>query len=202
MDVTLQQVLSRIVALLLIVPLHGAALAVAAERLGDPGPRYDGRTTLDPFAHLSLLGGVGMILFGLGWIKPLAIDHRALRYGPLGALLMALAGFAAVLALAVVAALLRGPLVTAAPGTLPLYGVVALQAISTLSVGFVLLNLVPVPPLTAAHVLRALVPAVGPVFDRYRTVFTLLVAALVASGAAAWLMLPVYRPASRAILGL
>ena len=202
MDGTLQQVLGRIVALLLIASVHGWALAFVAERLGDPGPRYDGRRTFDPFAHLDAVGALGIVIFGIGWIKPVAVDHAKLRFGPLGAFLLTLSGLGAVLALAVVTALLRNPLVTAAPGTLPLYGVVVLQAVSSLSVGFVLFNLVPVPPLTAAHVLRALSPAVGRVFDRYRLVFTGVVAAAVASGAAAWLMLPVYRPAARFVLGL
>jgi len=199
--ITLQQVLFRLVALLIVAAVHGYSLAWAADRLGDPGPRYDGRKTLDPFAHLDLLGGLGFVLFGFGWIKPMVLDREELNPGRLGPVLVALAGLASVLLLAGVAELMRRPLILSASGNLPLYGIVLLETLSTLSLSFVLINLVPVPPLTGAHFLRGLVPAVALFFDRYRTGFTVLVAAFVASGLAGWIFLPIYRPVARLMLG-
>ena len=84
-DFTLQQIVLRFCALLLIVGAHGAAVAGAATALGDQGPRYDGRLSVNPLAHLDLLGLISGVLFSVGWIKPVAIDpgklypgHRAL----------------------------------------------------------------------------------------------------------------------------
>lgn len=201
MGVSLQQILFRLVALMVIASVHGCALALAADKLGDPGPRYDGRRSLNPFVHLDFIGALGLILFGFGWIKPVAIEVRLLRFGRFGPVVVALAGLAAVVALAGVAELLRRPLIGSISGNLPLYGVVLLEAISTLSLAFVLLNILPMMPLTGVYFLTALVPRLEPVMVRYRMAFTIVVAAFVASGLAAWFFMPFYRPAARFLLG-
>ena len=201
MGVSLQQVLFRLVALLIIAMVHGYALALTADRLGDPGPRYDGRRSLNPFVHLDTVGALCLIMFGFGWIKPIALEARLLRFGRFGPVLVALAGLAAVLALAGVAELLRRPLIGSISGNLPLYGVVLLEAISTLSLAFVLLNILPLMPLTGLCFVTALAPGVELVMLRYRTTFTVVVAAFVVSGLADWVFLPLYRPAARFLLG-
>jgi len=55
-DLTLQQIVLRFFALVLIVGVHGAVVAGTACALGDQGPRYDGRLKLSPLAHIDLLG--------------------------------------------------------------------------------------------------------------------------------------------------
>jgi hypothetical protein len=71
--------------LVLIVGVHGAAWWLGtACALGDQGPRYDGRLKLSPLAHIDLLGFASGVLFAVGWIKPVAIDPKALRIGRMG----------------------------------------------------------------------------------------------------------------------
>ena len=53
LDLTLNVLVLRLVALVFIVAVHGAAVAATAVELGDEGPRHDGRLTLYPFAHSS-----------------------------------------------------------------------------------------------------------------------------------------------------
>ena len=79
MDVTLQQVLFRLAAYAAVAAVHGWALAAAAGLAGDPGPRYDGRRTLDPFAQGDPFGAACAAVFGLSWIRPMALDGTALR---------------------------------------------------------------------------------------------------------------------------
>lgn len=43
--------LARVIVLLTAIPVHEAAHAYVADRLGDPTARYAGRLTLNPFAH-------------------------------------------------------------------------------------------------------------------------------------------------------
>lgn len=201
MDLTLQQLLFRLLALLLVAAVHGWTLAAAAGLMGDDGPRHDGRRTLDPFAHLSLLGSLCGVLFGLGWIKPLVLDHDRLRAGRKGSAIVALAGLAAVLGLAAAAPLLRQPVLLAASGNLPLQAVVLLETVGSLALGFTLLNLVPLPPLTGAHILAALAPGLERRLRRLEKALAPALAILLASGLASSLLSPVLRPLARLLPG-
>ena len=77
--------------------------------LGDPGPRYDGRLTANPFVHLDLFGSLALLLFGLGWSKPVAIDRKLLRGGRAGLLPPVLVAFAGLLLAAVALRLATAP---------------------------------------------------------------------------------------------
>jgi Zn-dependent protease len=55
---------ARILILLVAFPIHELAHALTAYRLGDPTPKYDGRLTLNPFAHLDLIGSLFIMMAG------------------------------------------------------------------------------------------------------------------------------------------
>src|SRR3974390_3126979 len=97
----------RIAAVILLSALQGFATAAAAVALGDAGPRHDGRLGIDPLRHIDLLGGAVALIFAVGWSKWVAVDPRALRSGRLGLVLVAAAGFAALLLGVVVLRLVR-----------------------------------------------------------------------------------------------
>lgn len=50
--------------------LHEYVKAVVSTRLGDPVPKQKGRLTLNPFAHIDLLGAILILITGFGWAKP------------------------------------------------------------------------------------------------------------------------------------
>lgn len=197
----LVQVLARLLALCLIAAVEGGMMALAAEALGDDGPRRAGRLSFNPLKHIDIVGGLGLVIFGLGWIKPMRLDAAKLRFGRLGLVLVALAGLLSLLGLAGVLEVLRRPFVAAAPGGATLYLVVALEVSATLALAFPIFNLIPVHPLTGRHLLAALWPAAGRFQDRHARTLLVLVAAFVASGIADQLMVPIYRPLSRLLLG-
>ena len=64
----------RAIVLLTAIPVHEAAHAYVADKLGDPTARYMGRLTLNPMAHLDLMGSISLIFLGIGWAKPVPIN--------------------------------------------------------------------------------------------------------------------------------
>jgi Zn-dependent protease len=69
-------------ALLLGFTFHEFSHALAATRLGDPTPRYRGRLTLNPLAHLDPAGTVLLFLAGFGWGKPVPVNPSLMRGDP------------------------------------------------------------------------------------------------------------------------
>ncbi len=99
--------ITRIITLVVALSLHEFAHAFAADRLGDPTPRYAGRLSLNPLRHLDPVGSIMLVLVGFGWAKPVPIDPSALkRRTPAGVMWVSLAGPITNLLLALLAALL------------------------------------------------------------------------------------------------
>jgi len=199
-DLTLQQIVLRFFALVLIVGAHGAVVAATACALGDQGPRYDGRLRLSPLAHIDLLGFVSGVLFSVGWIKPVAIDPAALRIGRLGLVVIVATAAIAVLTFAVALQLLRPLLLPFLPDTPSTLTFGLIETIGQLGIWFALINLFPAPPLTGSHLLTALVPASGEFIRRYPIYFALALTALAATGLVTRMLEPVYRLIAEIIL--
>ena len=65
----------------------------AADRLGDPTPRREGRVTLNPLRHLDPMGTVLLALVGFGWGRPVIVNPSNFTVGPrTGMALVAVAG--------------------------------------------------------------------------------------------------------------
>lgn len=155
-DLTLQSIAFRVLALLIIAGVQGAIVAGTAVLLGDKGPQYDGRLTMLPTSHIDLVGAISMVLFGLGWAKPVAIDAQQFRIGWIGLVLVILASFVGLVVLAMLLDALVVPALTLLPLTAGLTTAAFLGAAGSLSIWFALLGLIPVPPLTGGLLLNAL----------------------------------------------
>lgn len=81
-----------LIGLVLAITFHEAAHAYVADLLGDKTPRYMGRLTLDPLAHLDPIGTLLILLAGFGWGRPVQFNPLALKNPTLGAALISLAG--------------------------------------------------------------------------------------------------------------
>ena len=68
--------LFRAPALLIALTIHEYAHACVSDSLGDPTPGLQGRLTLNPLAHLDIVGTLMLVLCGFGWAKPVEIDPR------------------------------------------------------------------------------------------------------------------------------
>ncbi|MCR6670114.1 hypothetical protein [Devosia ginsengisoli] len=156
LDLTLQLVVTRFLAGVIIATVQGATIATIAVLLGDRGPRYDGRLTLSPASHIDLLGLGSLMLAGFGWSRSVAIDPGQLRIGRWGLVLAALAGSLALLVAGWLLTLLVIPALTLLPHTAALVVAAFLRSAAQLCVWMALFTLVPVPPLAGAHILAAL----------------------------------------------
>ena len=148
-------------ALVIGITIHEFSHAWAADALGDPTARYQGRLTLNPLAHFDPLGAM-MILYsvvsgwGFGWGKPVPVDPRYLRYGPrVGMALTAVAGPVSNLLIAAVAAT-PFRLGVSLPGLL---GELVLTIVFV-NIGLALFNMLPIPPLDGYSVLSGLLSTI------------------------------------------
>lgn len=72
--------------------LHETAHGWVAYKLGDPTARNLGRLTLNPLKHLDPMGFLFMLLFGIGWAKPVPINTRNFKNPRVGMALSGIAG--------------------------------------------------------------------------------------------------------------
>ena len=80
--------------------------AVVAYKLGDKAQKLQGRMTLDPFAHIDIIGFVLIILTGFGWSKPSQINRYAFKKPKEDSIKVSLAAFSSYLVIAFIATLL------------------------------------------------------------------------------------------------
>jgi len=153
------QIVAMAVGLFLAIDIHECAHAWAANELGDPTARYQGRLSLNPLVHLDPMGTLMMLFslfygFGIGWGRPVPVNPWNLRHGRVGQGMVALAGPASNLILAAILAL---PLRLGWLGA-GLIGGMWLTLISV-NVSLALFNLLPVAPLDGAAVLVGILSA-------------------------------------------
>jgi Zn-dependent protease len=199
-DFSLQQLVLRLLAVVVIAGVHGVAVAGAACAMGDPGPRYDGRLTPNPLVHLDVLGTLAGV-FSAGWIRPIAIDPAGLRTGRIGLVLVVLAGAAATLAGVIALRFVRPYLLPLLPDTTSALAFAFIETFGELGLWFALVNVVPLPPLTGSHLLVAIAPRWRDPLRRSRPYAAVLIAVLAVAGIVTRVLDPVYAVLARAVLG-
>lgn len=73
---------STLFALVAGIAFHEASHAFMATSLGDTLPARQGRTTLNPLAHLDPTGTLLMLIAGFGWGKPVQFNPFGLKVSP------------------------------------------------------------------------------------------------------------------------
>ncbi|MCX7779846.1 MAG: site-2 protease family protein [Negativicutes bacterium] len=146
----------RIPALLIALTVHEYAHARVAVWMGDPTPRFMGRLTLNPVAHLDPIGLIMLWLFKFGWAKPVPVNPSYFRNGRQGMIYVSLAGPGSNIALAFLAALVIGILGKLQLLAGPVYEILRLTYVYNII--FAIFNLVPIPPLDGSKVLMSLLP--------------------------------------------
>ncbi len=153
--------ISLIIALIVGITVHEFAHAWAANKLGDPTSRNQGRLTLNPLAHLDPLGSLMILFAGFGWGKPVPVNPYLLRTDPtVGMAVVSFAGPLSNVLTAFVFALpirfgLLGP--TFSGGLLPSPWAL-MQTIVFLNLILAVFNLIPLAPLDGYKVALAVLP--------------------------------------------
>lgn len=154
-------ILSSLAVIFLTLPVHEFAHGFAATKLGDPTPRYQGRMTLNPFAHIDWIGAACILLFGFGWAKPVQVNSNNFRNPKRDMAVTALAGPFSNLIVAFAALLINNILSLIAIKTLVsafYYIGFFFYYIALINVSLAVFNLIPIPPLDGSRLLSALLP--------------------------------------------
>lgn len=165
MNETIVTLTTWILPALLAITLHEAAHGFAADRLGDDTARLQGRVSLNPLRHVDpigtiLLPGVLMLTgmpFLFGWAKPVPVNFRRLRSPRRDMVLVAAAGPAMNLLLAVIGALLYYGL-PYVPDWMTDWGERNLRNLLIFNVVLAVFNLWPIPPLDGGRIAVGLLP--------------------------------------------
>jgi Zn-dependent protease len=193
-DISIAQIVIAFLVLLFSLTVHEASHAWAAYRCGDSTARALGRMTLNPVAHIDPIGTVVFPLIAIathvpviGWAKPVPVNEGRLRSPRRDMMLVAAAGPASNLALAVSAAVLIRVLVPlSGPGSEAGVGAPLAEALARLleiNVLLAIFNMLPIPPLDGSGVLEGLLPpGAAVVFAKVRPYGFVLLYALLLTG--------------------
>lgn len=157
-------ILSTLLVIFLVLPLHECAHGFVAYKLGDDTAKRQGRLTLNPLMHIDYVGAALLLLVGFGWAKPVPVNSRYFKNSKRGMALTALAGPVSNLLAAIAAGLIRNVLLALiAKDVLPyndfmLYVLMFFQFLVSINIGLAVFNFLPVPPLDGSKILMAFLP--------------------------------------------
>ena len=160
----------NIISILINVPItlialtgHELAHAWISNKLGDPTPKREGRLSLNPLAHLDLVGTLLMIFTGFGWAKPVSINPMYYKNRKKGMALTAAAGPNANFIMSVIAVLI-GALTTLICNIIGLGEDIdhtvnlIMLLFAQRNLCFMVFNFIPIPPLDGSKVLGLIIP--------------------------------------------
>ena len=193
------------------ITLHEVAHGWMARYFGDRTAEMLGRLSLNPLRHIDPIGTVlvpGLLLAVggplFGWAKAVPVATSVLRNPRRAMVLVALAGPAANLFMAVVWCAVLG-VILRVNGNQTLDGWIALMAQAGILINVVLavFNLLPIPPLDGGRVLAGLLPPhLSARLEKIEPVGLFIVLGLSAFGLLGWLFNPTYRIIGRIINAL
>ena len=169
---------------LVCITLHELSHGLVAYKLGDDTAKRQGRLTLNPLKHLDFMGLLMMLVFHVGWAKPVPVNMYKFKDPKRGMAITALAGPVSNLLIAVVLMPVYGALYV--PLSMSAVGQYALQMLRLtvyLSLGLAVFNILPVPPLDGSKVLFSVMRDESYVrLMRYERYGMIAVVALMATG--------------------
>ena len=165
MQIESYQIILIAIFLLIAFPVHEFFHAYAAYRLGDGTAKLFGRLTLNPVVHFDPLGGLLLIVsvlasgFVFGWAKPTPVNPSNLRDRRNSEVVVALAGPASNLVMALIAAFVFRLLDATGIGEqLPFLVTEVLFYFVLFNILLAIFNMIPIPPLDGSTLLWRFLP--------------------------------------------
>lgn len=166
-----QQLIRQLFGILLSVPaalisiaVHESAHGYASYKQGDPTAKNLGRITLNPLKHFDLMGFICMVLFHIGWAKPVPVNPRYYKNPRKGMAITAAAGPASNLLMAFIGVIgyelisltrfREANTVYYICSTVYMFFII----FATLNVYLAIFNLIPVPPFDGSRIAYIFMP--------------------------------------------
>lgn len=147
----LSDILIRIVAIAVAISVHEFGHAYSAHLLGDDTAKMYGRMTLDPAKHIDPIGILMMLIFRIGWAKPVPVNSSNFKNYKVGNVIVSLAGAIGNILAAIVCVIIMKH--------------VSMEAIRDIAsvtmmynISFAAFNLLPIPPLDGWGVISPFIP--------------------------------------------
>lgn len=160
--IELLEIILEIPAILIAFTAQGYAKALVADKLGDKTPRFQGRLTLNPAAHIDLFGFIMILIAKFGWTKPLNTNPSAYKRGYKDAIKVSVAAPLASLLVGFVGTILYVAIYKFLPNILSdtMYFILInmVWLIATVNVSLFVFNLLPIPGLAGFEIFRDLWP--------------------------------------------
>ena len=148
-----------IIPAIICITIHEMSHGLAAKLMGDNTAETQRRLSLNPLRHIDPAGLVMLVVFKVGWAKPVPVNMMRFRNPRAGMAMTALAGPVSNFILAALLLFVRGL------ATYPLmglgWGMTVLELFDTtayLSLCLGLFNLIPIPPMDGSKVLFSFLP--------------------------------------------
>lgn len=151
------------IALVIAFTLHEFAHAYSAYLFGDPTAKNQGRVTLDPRAHLDVLGTILIFIAGFGWARPVPVQRNNFKNPKMMGIIVSAAGPLSNLFIAVVGLFLFytfiqfGLFENLSLGVRTAWGHF-FNILISLNILLFIFNLIPLPPLDGYRIIEDVAP--------------------------------------------
>ena len=173
----LSTILASIVAIAVAISVHEFGHAYSAHLLGDDTAKMYGRMTLNPAKHLDIIGLISMLIFRIGWAKPVPVNPNNFKNYKVGNIIVSLAGVAANIITAIICVLINK--------YVNMYAINEIAyAVIIYNVGFASFNLLPIPPLDGWGLISSFIPyKYNEIVYKYESMSSIIFLVLIFTGA-------------------
>ena len=151
----LVSMLTAVIPALICITLHEVSHGYVAYLMGDNTAKDAGRLSLNPIKHIDIMGLLMMVIFKVGWAKPVPSNMYNFKNPKRGMAVTALAGPVSNLLIAIIFLFLYGilylPMNSGSTFVQEILSMV--ETTAYLSIGLAVFNIIPIPPLDGSKVL-------------------------------------------------
>ncbi len=151
-------IISRLFVILCCMPIHECAHAYAAKKCGDDTAEKQGRLTINPFAHLNLIGAIMIFMFGIGYANPVPVNPAKLKHPRKDFALISAAGPLSNLILSFIFVFIYYFFISVSVSNTIMIIAAFFNYAAQVNIMLAVFNILPIPPLDGAKVFSAILP--------------------------------------------